>query len=44
MALAMSRPWKHPKTGIYWFRNRVPDEFRGVIGKLEEIGDVAATA
>ena len=26
MALAMARPWKHPKTGIYWFRKRVPDE------------------
>jgi hypothetical protein len=36
MALAMSRPWKHPKTGIYWFRKRVPDELRGVVGKLEE--------
>jgi hypothetical protein len=36
MALAMARPWKHPRTGIYWFRKRVPDELRGVIGKLEE--------
>nr|WP_047573961.1 site-specific integrase [Methylobacterium sp. ZNC0032] len=36
MALAMARPWKHPKTGIYWFRKRVPDELRARIGKTEE--------
>lgn len=36
MALAMARPWKHPKTGIYWFRKRVPDELRVVLGKTEE--------
>jgi len=36
MALAMSRPWKHPKTGIYWFRKRVPDELRVLLGKTEE--------
>ena len=26
MALAMARPWKHPKTGVYWLRKRVPDD------------------
>lgn len=36
MALAMARPWKHPKTGIYWFRKRVPDELRARLGKTEE--------
>ena len=36
MALAMARPWKHPKTGIYWFRKRVPDRLRTVLGKSEE--------
>jgi hypothetical protein len=36
MALAMDRPWKHPATGIYWFRKRVPDDLRSLIGKLEE--------
>lgn len=36
MALAMSRPWKHPKTGIYWLRKRVPDDLRKLVGKLEE--------
>ena len=36
MALAMSRPWKHPTTGIYWLRKRVPDELLAVVGKREE--------
>lgn len=36
MALAMSGPWKHPKTGIYWFRKRVPKELRALLGKTEE--------
>ena len=35
MALAMARPWKHPKTGVYWLRKRVPDDLRVVLGKLE---------
>src|SRR3954471_23913552 len=37
MPLAMSRPWKHPKTGIYWLRKRVPDELVKLIGKREEL-------
>ena len=36
MALAMSRPWKHPKTGVYWLRKRVPDDLRALVGKREE--------
>jgi hypothetical protein len=36
MALAMSRPWKHPTTGIYWLRKRVPDALRSAVGKREE--------
>jgi integrase len=36
MALAMSRPWKHPTTGIYWLRKRVPDDLRAAVGKREE--------
>ena len=36
MALAMSRPWKHPKTGIYWLRRGVPDALRKAVGKREE--------
>jgi len=32
----MSRPWKHPKTGIYWFRKAVPEDFLTAIGKCEE--------
>ena len=36
MALAMARPWKHPKTGVYWLRKAVPKELRVLVGKLEE--------
>ncbi len=32
----MSRPVRHPKTGIYQFRKRVPEDLRQVIGKREE--------
>jgi hypothetical protein len=36
MALSMSRPWKHPDSGFYWFRKRVPDDLRDLLGKREE--------
>lgn len=35
MALAMARPWKHPKTGIYWLRKRVPDDLQPLVGTKE---------
>ena len=35
MALPMSRPYKHPDTGIYWLRKRVPDAIQPLIGKRE---------
>jgi hypothetical protein len=34
--LAMARPRKHPKTGVYWLRKRVPDDLRAWIRKREE--------
>jgi hypothetical protein len=36
MTLSMTRPSKHPKSGIYWFRKRVPDDLRNLIEKREE--------
>lgn len=36
MPLAMSRPWKHPDSGVYWFRRGVPAELRALVGKREE--------
>ena len=36
VTLKMTRPWKHPDSGYYWFRKRVPDELRDLIGKREE--------
>jgi hypothetical protein len=32
----MGRPWKHPDSGFYWFRKRVPDDLRNLLGKREE--------
>ena len=36
MTLSMTRPWKHPDSGYYWFWKRVPDDLRNLIGKREE--------
>jgi hypothetical protein len=36
MSLAMAHPWKHPDTGYYWVRKRVPDHLRAIVGKREE--------
>jgi hypothetical protein len=35
MVLAMTRPRKHPRTGVYEFRKRVPDRLRPLVGKRE---------
>jgi integrase len=32
MALQMARPFKHPKTGVYYFRQRVPTDLRSLLG------------
>ncbi|MGR5322740.1 DUF6538 domain-containing protein [Vibrio sp. DNB22_17_1] len=31
----MATPFKHPKTGVYYFRMGIPKELRGLIGKSE---------
>jgi hypothetical protein len=36
MVLVMSRPWKHPKTGVYYFRKAVPDALRAALGRAEK--------
>ncbi len=36
MPLAMSRPWKHPDSGVYWFRRGVPADLRALVGKREK--------
>jgi tRNA(Glu) U13 pseudouridine synthase TruD len=36
MPLAMSRPSKHPKSGVYWLRKGVPEDLRKLVGKREE--------
>jgi predicted NAD-dependent protein-ADP-ribosyltransferase YbiA (DUF1768 family) len=35
MVLRMARPQRHPKTGIYWFRIRVPDDVRPFVHRKE---------
>lgn len=37
MALGMARPQKHPRTGVLWFRRRVPERLRTLVGKTEEV-------
>ena len=32
MVLQMARPYKHPRTGVYYFRQRVPSDLRRVLG------------
>jgi len=36
MPLAMSRPWKHPNSGVFWLRKGVPEDLRKIVGKREE--------
>lgn len=35
MAKCMPNPWKHPKTGVYYLRIRVPDDVQPLIGRKE---------
>jgi hypothetical protein len=35
MILSMTRPWKHPDSGLYYFRKRVPKDLLNLIGKDE---------
>ena len=32
----MSRPFQHPKTGVFWLRKRVPTDLVATLGKVEE--------
>ena len=36
MPLAMSRPFKHPRSGVYYLRKGVPEDLRELVGKREE--------
>src|SRR5690242_1494044 len=35
MVIALGTPKRHPESGIYWFRKRVPDRLKESIGKSE---------
>lgn len=37
MALLMTRPTRHPRTGIYWVRKAVPPALREIVGRRELI-------
>lgn len=34
MALRMANPWRHPKTGVYYHRKRVPKDLVSVVGAI----------
>ncbi|MHC2104319.1 DUF6538 domain-containing protein [Methylobacterium sp. CM6246] len=36
MILPIPRPWRHPATGTYWFRRRVPKDLQLLLGRTEE--------
>jgi hypothetical protein len=40
MALTMTRPTKHPKTGVYRVRIAVPSDLRAVVGKRELVSSL----
>ncbi len=40
MVLAMARPFRHPKTGMYWLRKVVPAPLRAVVGKRELVASL----
>jgi hypothetical protein len=35
MVIALGTPKRHPQSGIYWFRKRVPDRLRKSVGRAE---------
>lgn len=35
MASALGTPKRHPESGVYWFRKRVPQRLRATVGKSE---------
>jgi hypothetical protein len=35
MGQLMPQPFKHPKTGVYWYRKTVPERLRSTVGKRE---------
>lgn len=38
MGLAMASPYRHPKTGIFWYRRRTPADLRQARDRLAELG------
>lgn len=37
MVRSIARRFKHPKTGVYWFRKAVPKELQAALGKREHL-------
>jgi hypothetical protein len=33
MAFKMASPYRHPDTGVYWFRKRAPAAVRAKVGR-----------
>jgi integrase len=36
VVLRMARPWRHPRSGFYWFRKAIPLDLRPILGRREE--------
>ncbi len=35
MVLACARPWRHPRSGVYWYRRRIPEPLRPLLRRGE---------
>ncbi|MGU3663923.1 DUF6538 domain-containing protein [Methylobacterium sp. A49B] len=35
MVLPLSRRWRHPKSGVYWYRRRVPKNLKPLLRRSE---------
>jgi len=44
MVSPMARQFKHLRTGVYWFRQRVPEDVRALVGRKEASGLSRASA
>src|SRR5262245_30401786 len=44
MIIAMSRPWRHPDTGVFYFRSRLPADLKTVVAGRKVTVEVAGAA
>jgi hypothetical protein len=44
MIIAMSRPWRHPDTGVFYFRSRLPAVLKTTVAGRKVTVEVAGSA